>query len=335
MSEATTTSGETTSAAPVTPAAPAEPVALDAEDVAAIRAAGDGAPSAEPDTITIGGHTISVAELSALPDDVLRKIKRKIKSAGSEREISLLEALESVPKADGWQRKQWELAQERKRIAEQAQALPTNAIAAVMQLQGVSRAEAVDILAQQLVAELEEAELPPAERRERERRRALEERAAKADEYEREQQTAVQAKAQKAAQAGHLRHIGEAFAAVGVPQSDYNVARVATVLSGLYESGAINGNDAPSPEDYRWAAEQVAAEVRTDRKTAFADPVAFLKAHPEEARAIAKAYASSVRVKQAPPERAPGTAPRREAKTAGPKSFAEWQAEQNRRMAGR
>lgn len=336
MSEATTTttSSEPTITDTTTTAEPAvsapEPEPLDASEIEAIAG---GEPEAEPETITIGGHTIPVSELASLPDDVLRRIKRKVKAAGQEREVSLLEALEAVPKAEGWQRRQWEAAQYEKKIREAASALPKDAIRAVMELQGVSRGEAVDILSQQLVAELEEAELPPAERRERERRRALEERAAKADEYERQQRAQAEAKATKAAQAAHIKGMDAALGAVGIARTDYTTARMATVLAGAYDAGVIQGDC--TPEDYAWAAEQVAREVAAERKTAFADPAAFIKAHPEEARAIAKAYAQGIKAKQPPPQRAPGSAAAARQERKQFSSFAEWQADANRRMGGR
>lgn len=305
---------------------------LDAETVEALAGDGDLSPD-DPDTITLGEHTIPLSALSELPDDVLKRIKRKVKAAGEEREISLLDALEAVPRAEGWQRRQWEAAQYEKRLRDAAAQMKRDPIGAAMKLYDVSRAEAIDILANPLAAELEEAQLSPEERAERQRRRDLEERARRADEYERREQEQRQAAEVKRAEQAHMREVGSAIKAAGLPESRHTVGRIATVLTSLYDEGILRGDQAPSPEHYKWAAEQVQKEIAEERAPMLSDPDRFIESHPEAARAIARAYAQRVKARQAPPEREPGTAPR-QASSGTPKfeSFQEWQAWADRRM---
>lgn len=326
MSDETTTAPAAESAAPAAEptTAPETDPGLDAESIAALSTDDPGTP----DTIRLGDVDVPLSALSDLPDDVLRKIKRKIKAAGEEREVSLFDALEAVPKAEGWQRRQWEAAQREKQLNAAAEAWKRDPIGATMKLYGVSRAEAVDILANPLVSELEEAQMSPEERAQRQRQRELEERARRADEYERrEQEAKVQAETRRA-QETHQREIGAAMQQVGLPESRHTVGRIAALLMGAMDDGIIRGD--VGPEHYKWAAETVAQEIREERAPLLSDPKAFISAHPEEARAIARAYAEQVKARQTPPQRAPGTAPAQ--RNEKPKTWAEYFEQKNREM---
>lgn len=291
---------------------------------------GDAGPPAE--TITIGGVEVPVAALSDLSDDVLRRIKRKVKAAGEEREISLIEALEAVPKAEGWQRRMWEASKKEKELEAIAKRMGSDHIGAYAALHGVSRREAMDALAAQYLREAERDAMSPEERAKAERQDELERKAKLAEEYERKEK-----ERELEAQANTLRQqfmaaTKPALTEAGLSASKRNVQAVAQYVSTAIESGIIKGT--PGPDDFTWAAKEVAKEISSEREeylsTDDADQL-IERIGPERARKIAQAYAKRVRKAAAPVERE-GAAPRRRREPARAQTWEEWQAEADRRM---
>lgn len=255
--------------------------------------ADDAAPG-EP-TVSIGGHDIPVSALQDLPDDVLRQIKRKIKSGDFEREVSLADALAAVPRVDHVQKRLWEAAQQEKRLEQIAQRMGSDPVGSYMALHEVDRATAIDSLSRQLVEQLERDAMPPQERAELDRRAELERKAARADEYERaEQERTLRAEEQQAAKTLRPKLEG-ALKQAGAPASAYTVQRLAAVVHAAMQEGVIRG--APSDADLAWAADRVATELGAERTAHLGDADGddlIARVGEETARKIARAYAKRV-----------------------------------------
>jgi hypothetical protein len=305
---------------------------LDAEALEALTA-NDGTSE---ETITIGGVEVPVSALTDLPDDVLRKIKRKVKAAGQEREVSLIEALEAVPKAEGWQRRMWEASQREKQLEALASRMAEDPIEAFAKLRGVTRSQALDALGSQLLADLDYESLPPAERAKRDRERELERKAALADELMRRQDEERAKVETERAQKTALATLRTAFQAHGVAETPYAIRRVASIVLDATEAGVIKGD--PTASDLEWAAQEVAREQREERESYLspdADGEALIaRVGEDRARRIAQAYAARVRAKQSPVTReapAPGK-PRQQAQQQRPSTWDEWQRQADRRQ---
>lgn len=310
---------------------------LSDEEIAALASAKDPKPAddAEP-TVKLGDAEVPLSALReylASDDDLLRQVKRKIKAAGEEREISLAEALEAVPKAEGWQKKMYDADQRVKALESVAERMQGDPIGALMAL-GKSEDEAIEIVAKQLKQRFEIESMTPEQRQEYERRRELEEKAKRADEYEaQERQRREEAEVSKLRES-FLGSIKEALGANGVPLTKYAVGRVGYMLEAATANGVINGN--PTAADFKWAADQVKREIDEERASYLpddADGDALIAAVGEsQARKIARAYAKRIKASQPVPERqASGT--RRPSNDNGrAKSWDEFFAERDKAM---
>lgn len=301
---------------------------LDDEDAEALEGAGE--PGEE--TIRIGDLDVPLSALSSLPDDVLKRIKRKIKSSGKELEISLADALESVPKAEGWQRRMWEARQKEQGLEKIAQQMGTDPVGAYAALHGVSRSQAMDALTAKYMAELEQERMTPEERAKADKQADLERRARRADELEKqERDRAMQAETdnQRRVFVGHTK---TALEGAGLASSKRNVQQVALLVDRMMRDGVIKG--APTADDFAEAAKDLAKEIDEERggwlpEDAEGDAL-IEKIGIAKARKIAQAMAKRVR-KGAPVverKREPGAAPR----TKPADSWEEWQARANRRQ---
>ena len=296
--------------------------------------AGDGAVAGEvADTVSIGGVDVPLSALADLPDDVLKHIRRKVKSAGEEREVSMLDALDAVPKAEGWQKRQWEAAQREKAVQEAAQGISTDVVGSLMKLGNMSRAEATDMVAQQMVSILERQQMSPEDRARAEAHEQLVSKAARADEYERAEAQAKQATETAALQATYTGLANDALTAAGVRQSPQAVQRVASVLERASVDGQIRGDI--TSEHFAWAAGVVAKELTDERAAYYGDAEGddlIGRVGEEQARKIARAYAKRVQRSQATPRREESAAPRSAAQPRSFETMAEWKAAADKRM---
>lgn len=304
---------------------------LSDEDIAALsdgRRAAPKTPKAAGDTIMIGGVEVPVSALSELPDDVLRKIKRKVWSDGGEREVSLAEALEAVPQADGWQRRQWEAAQQRKQLAAIVQRMHDDPVGAMTQVLGSS-----DAVYAKIMEQLEYDGLPPKERARIDEERRLRQRAARADEYERREQEQQTRAAVERSKATYTASMESALKAAGVPVTQYAIRRMAHAIGAEMDEGILSGE--PSPADFARAAKLAAKEYEEERAAWLDGDGEALIAHlgEERARKVARAFAQRMRAAQKTPERrpTPGAAPR-SSPAERPKSWEEFFAERDRRL---
>jgi len=304
------------------------PEALGAEVLEAIE--GAAADSNGAATVTIGGIEIPIEALADVPDDVLGHIRRKITSAGEEREISLLEALEAVPKADGWQRKQWEAAQKIREVEDVYKRLRADPyIEAALRGDGDAALRAAE--ARVLEAYRREG-MSDEQRAEADRLAELERKAERADEYEKRARKEAEA-AQTAKLADYFSsNIKRSLEAAGVPPSDRMLQRAATVMSSLIEGEGRDLTQSELAGAFGRVAEFVRDEIEADRGSMFDvddDAALIERIGDERARRIAKAYAARVR-QAAPPPTAPAgskPAPRRKR----PRSFDELREELERK----
>jgi len=305
----------------------AAPEALGAEVLEAIEGdAGDGDGAA---TVTIGGIEIPIAALAELPDDVLGHIRRKVSSAGEEREISLLEALEAVPKADGWQRKQWEASQKIREVEDVYKRLRADPyIEAALRGDGDAALRAAE--ARVLDAYRREG-MSDEQRAEADRMSELERKAERADEYEKRAREEAEA-AQTTKLADYFSsNLKRSLEAAGVPPSDRTLKRAAEAMSSLIEGEGRDLTQTELAGAFGRVAEFVRDELEAEGEAMFdvSDDALIARIGDERARRIAKAYAARVR-QAAPPPKAPAgskPAPRRKR----PRSFADLREELERK----
>jgi hypothetical protein len=291
------------------------------------------------ETIRIGDHDIPLSLLESLPDEALRRIKRKIRAGGEDLEISMLDAWDSAPLAKGAQKKLWEASQVRKQAEQAAQLMAGDPVEATMRLHGVSRGQAIDMIATKLEPYLLREAMSPEERAQAERADELERKAALADRYEAQDRARREEAETAKARTTILAGLDAAFKGAGVAKTKYAIQRAAHLLDRAIQDGAIRG--APSQGDLEWAAKAVAAEVREDAEgliPADAEGEALI-AHVGEARAakIAKAYAARVAAKSKPARAPEGTRTpaAKAAQQLEGESWAQWKARRNAEMGGR
>lgn len=304
----------------------------DEEVVAAIEAAED----AGAETVTIGGVEVPLAALSDIPDDVLGKVRRKVKVSGEEREVSLAEALQAVSLAGGAQDKMREAARLRKE-AEAALARvvedPIGSIEQIAQMRGISREQARAAVERQLLEALEYEGLPPEERAELDKRRELEAKAKAYEEWQRQQQ-------EQRAQQQHRQHVEQlgsaldsALSEVGLGGDSYATRRAASLMEGLIAAeGQIPQQQLTAA--MKRAAQMVREEIEADRRSVFDaddDGALLERIPPEVARRIARAYAQRVKASAKPKAHAPEGTPRQKKPSKSEVSFAELRAELERR----
>lgn len=308
------------------PAAGGDGDGLDEETLAAL--AGGDVPDPDEPTVTIGEHSIPLSALTeylSTDDDLLGKVKRTIKANGEEREVTLAEALEAVPKAEGFHKKLYELNQERQRLNEAATLMEKDTIQALMRSHNLTREQAVDRLATHLHAELEREAMSPEERKAAEERARLEERARIADEYEQRERSRQREAAEAKARETLEPMLNSALEAAGVAPSVYTFGRVGTLLDRAMRDGIIT-TDLPTEADIRDAAKQVAKETAAERDTYLSgDGDALLeRLGPDVARKVAQAYAKQVQARRGSPERPAGAPPKPKRKPEVDPSEMDW-----------
>lgn len=318
-------------------AAPAE--TLDAETLSLLEGApaNDNGGSTEEPTIKIGGHDIPLSAIDDLPDDVLRRVKRKIKAGGEEMELSLLEALERAPRAHGIERKAWELAQQRKQMDELVSGIGADPIAAYAAIHGLTRSQATKAIAKAAMDDLDYEAMPAEERAKVDRQRELERKAKLADEYERAELSRRQEAEAQQAQRTIGPMIQSALPAAGLPADAEHVSEVARELSAMMDAGLFDAGRgqvrAITAEDVAEASKAVAARASKLVNHRVSDVDSFITANPALARKIAQAVAKQVRGAQTPQRAPEGTKVRAAADSnAQPTTFAEFQAMRNRKL---
>lgn len=292
------------------------------------------APSVE--MVKVGDYEIPASVLDQLSDEHLARIKRKVRAGGEELEVTLADALASVPQARGWQKRMWEAAQREKQTQQThsqleliARSMSTDMVGAYAKLHGVSRGAAADKLAPQLLAAYNEADrvaqMSPEERERWERMDELERKARRGEELEQQEQERQQ-KAQAEREYAQIRQDMEpALRAAGVRPTEWAIGRTAALLSQAMRAGIITQVDA---SEIRWAASEVGKELAAEREAEWgedADGEALIaKVGEKNAKAIARAYAARVQQKRQPAERSNGAKPRQQAAPEKPRSWSEW-----------
>lgn len=304
---------------------------LDPEDVVALEGAGEAAPGEE--TVRIGDVDVPLSALSELPDAVLKKIKRKVKARGQELEVTLADALEAVPQAEGWRKRMWEAAQREKELEEIAHRMGTDHVGAYAALHGISRGEAMDRLGKQYLQELQRDAMTPEERAAADRQADLERKAARVEEIERkERERQMQAEADSLRRT-FLAATKPALENSGLKASKRNIQQVASIVDRALRDGVIKGT--PTSDDFAWAAGELAKEVAEERDEylpADAEGEALIeRIGVDRARKIAQAYAKRVRKAAPKVERQrTGNAPARQ--ESRPQTWEEWRSETDRRQ---
>lgn len=312
---------------------------LSAEELATIAAGAPGDSGSQADTIRIGDVDVPREALVALlggedGDAILGQIKRTLRAGGEDIEISLLDALAEVPKAKGWQKRQWQAAEAEKRLDEIAGSMGTDIVGAYAKLHGVSMRQATDAVADQVIRLHELEKMTPEERATADAQTELERKAARHDELERERDAETAQVDMLRARKRLVPMVHTALAAAGVPKSRHALARVAGIVSAAMDQGVIKGE--AQPEHLEWAA-QLVAEERTEERTAYygdADGDELLAlVGKEQARKIAKAVAKLWGRTAPSPRKPEGTgAPRDPNKGAADESFGAWKRRANDRM---
>jgi hypothetical protein len=319
----------------------ADLAAIDLDD----EPASNGDTALAGDTIKIGDYELPVSVLEQLPDEVLKRIKRKVKAGGEELEVTLADALASVPQARGWQKRMWEAAQREKGVdAKSAQldmiarSLGTDPTGAIAKLYGVSRRQAADFLTQQALGAYQEADrldqMSPQERERWQRMDELERRAARADELEKQEQSREHEAQVARSREGFLADMKPALEQAGIKANAFAIRRVSAVLRDAMDEGVVQ---AVTPEDIRWAVGEVKKELTAEREAEYGDAdgeALIARIGEERAKLIARAYAKRVQTRQAPVERRADAKPRSVTKEK-PRSFAEWQRQANEAAARR
>lgn len=303
---------------------------LSADDAEAIAEAVESSP-ANPgeETIKIGNVDVPLSALNELSPEVLKKIKRKVRANGTEMEVSLLEALESVPKSKDYIRKTQQLAQVRKQLEQIAQRMGGDTIGAYAALHGISRDEAVN----DLLGQLQREPMTKEEKRQRE----LELRAAQAEEYERRDEERAQGIEKERLAKSYIESINGALTSAGLKPSQYLTQRVAMTMGQAMQDGELTN---PGPDDFAHYAGVVAKEIAGERTETLGsedeDGDALIARYGEKRAAkIARAYADKVRKAQKSPERPAGSAPRATSAPKKNETYKEYIERKNREMGVR
>lgn len=306
----------------------------DREVAAAIEGEGDGEASAS-ETIKIGDHEIPIAILEQLPDEALRRIKRKMKVGGEELEVTLIDALDLAPKGRDYMNKTRKLSQARKELEGIALKMKSEPLAALKAM-GLSEDEALDVISHQLVSAEEYRRMDPKLRAEKERVAELEAKAQRVEEYERaEEQRQLAAKTAKLKQQ-YLAALDPVLKTAGLAPSAYVLKRIGHHISEAMADGSIKGD--PTAEDLAWAAGEVANERKTDLDAELPEDGDALIARigVDKARLIARAYAKSI--SRQPVAKPGGPAPKPANTNGGQRAgetFSEWRARANAEGARR
>jgi hypothetical protein len=282
------------------------------------------APSASGETIRIGDHEIPISVLEQLPDEALARIKRKIKSGGSELTITLAEALAEVPKAHGWQKRMWEASQQEKKLEAIARRLGDDPVAGYMALHDITRDQAIERLSGNVLSHIQREQMTPEQRAEADRMAQLEAKARRHDELEDAERKRVEGAEQTRLRAKHIADMTPALEAAGLKATGRNVRDVANMVATMIDNGIIRG--VPTQDDLRWAASELRKEQEAE--DTLPDDVGALVARLGEKRAreVARHVAKQVQAKAAPVQRSEAAKPRPSGKA---QSWAEFQREAN------
>ena len=315
---------------------------LDPADIEALSGDLSKPPEGDVPMVKIGDVEFPLAQLvehlsGEAGDDILGAIKRTVRAAGEDREVSLLDALAAVPKAEGWQKRQWQAAQHEKKLDGIAQSISTDVVGAYAQLHGLTQAQAADAVAEQVLAIHERSLMTPEDRAKADAQAELEQKAAAHDEIKRQQITEREAAATKAYRKRITPEIYRALKEAGVPKSRHALQQTADIVYAQLENGVIRGE--PTSEDYAVAAQQVATERSEDRAVRYdgleGDDL-IERMGPELSRRVAKAVAKRYQ-RNAPVRLAPSGTKGASAKAARPpeESMGEWKRRRDKEMQGR
>lgn len=302
--------------------------------------AGDLSPPPDEETVKVGESTISRAALVKLlsgddADEILGAIKRTVRANGEDVEVSLLDALESVPKAKGWQKRMYDAAQSEKTLDGIARSMGSDVVGAYAKLHGCTVEQAKEAVLAQLEQQYARDGMTPEDRTKHDAQVELERKAAAHDTIKAEQSTAEDLKAQKAFEKKVRPQMFTALKEAGVPKSGRALQQMAGIVAAMHDQGLIDGE--ATPENFIDAA-KIVAEERVEAHSARFDGLegaALLKeAGPELSRKIAKAVAKAWQRTARAPATPPGTetpAVRAAAASEG-ESVREWKNRANKRM---
>lgn len=286
---------------------------LDADTLAALETAGDG-----PERVRLGDLEVPLEALQAALDnpELLKKLKRKIKAAGEEREISLADAFDAVPKAEGWQKKQWEAAQRIKQVEGLVEKMKSDPIGAMTQILGSE-----DVVYDAVLDRLRYQGMSHEDRARIDQERELRRKAELGEEYLRRQEQERVERETAAARQAWQRDIVGALKAAGARGTTWEIQRAAGYVSEVLQH--LPNGQRLTPQQQQQLAQQAAEYVRGERERERAaeidglDDDGLLKhIGTDLARRIARAYARQVRAAQgarpepvrepSPPRQEPG-----------------------------
>jgi hypothetical protein len=290
--------------------------------------------------VRIGDLDVPIEALNNLPDDVLRKIKRKVRAGHEDVEVDVLEALTRYPQAHGWQKRMWEASQAEKTVRQQAQeliehgrAMGTDAIGALARMYKVTREQAADAISNQLVAELNRqdqlAKMSPEDRQRMQRMGDLERDSAELKRMQEAEKKRAEEAQQSKLRERYAADFGAALKAGGLAVTPRNVRDVANMVATMIDDGLIKGD--ATPDDLRWAASELAKENAKDDSERMPTDAAQLIEYlgEDRARAVAREIGKRVQQKVSPPTRSPGAKPKAPTNGERPRTFAEWQRDAN------
>lgn len=276
---------------------------LDAETLAALENA-----SEDGSTVNINGQAVPIEALQAALEenpDLLKKLRRKVRAAGEEREITLAEALEAVPKVRGWQKRMEEAAQQRKEAAQQrkqveqlVERMKSDPVGALEQILGSE-----DAVYERMLEHLRYRGMSPEQRAQIDAERELRRKAELGEEYlQRLEQERVERATAQAREAWQRDILG-ALQSSGQRGTPWEIARAAGYVSEVLEH--LPDGAKLTPQQQAQLARQAADYVRQERERERAaeveglDDDGILKYLGDDlARRAARAYAKRVRAAQ-------------------------------------
>jgi len=323
------------------PAAP-EPPPLDPAELEAL--SGDlSKPPVDTETVMIGDAEIPMSALLAHlggedGDAVLAKIMRTVRAAGEDREVSLLDALKAVPKAEGWQKRQWQAAQAEKKLDGIAASMGADVVGAYQQLHGCTAEQAREAVLSQLEGQYAREAMSPEDRARSDAHAKLERDAAELAQIKGQQKAEQASKDQKAFERRVKPLMYAALKEAGIPKTRQAIQQMAGIVAAMHDQGLIVGDAQAGPEHFASAAEtlnQERAEERTIRYDGLEGDALIERMGPELARraakAVAKAYQRRAPVRVASTStKAPASSARVEEESMGA-----WKRRKDKEMQGR
>lgn len=206
----------------------------------------------EPPKFAIGETQVDLGALvEALNgehgDAVLKAVKRKIKAAGEEVEISLLEALGEVPKARGFHKNMHEVSRLRKDVRGVVEDMGSDPIGAYMRLYGEQdRAKVAQFFADHALAEMRRGDLSPEQQAYLEQQEQLQRDAEAGRRLMQKEQREQMAREDAQMREQVMPMIHDALKGVGLPAKKHQIGRLSGIMADWHRRGVISGPATPA-----------------------------------------------------------------------------------------